>query len=629
MAKNPSSPLKYRQPDQQPQDGDNEQHYTRLLLCIILVLLFLTFHQNFDVLQFLGLVAAILSINLFEPVFKRIDRFDKYLVGIGRNIWTFVEQHLAPRIRIFLQRIKPYRHHLITGLLAIVILVLLFHTIVSDALGTTQDFLCLRTSLSIPSALCNPGLHVTTLSDNERIGLIGLANASDAPFDTSHENTDEVTVDRLILSEDKNACVASQPHITLAIVTFLSRTVDDPAGSVTVGLNDLQGAYLAQHDYNRSSPPVRLCLIIANIGTLLTPGQGLGGYSSSAQDQVIRQLVQYSRYDATFRGIVGFPYSIQLQDAMSRFVSWQKAAIPIVSPSATSNDFSFTPQYPNFHRVSSPDERQGEAMAKYVCVQLVKTDQPVAIGIFSDSTDSYSSSLSASFQGNVQACLHNGNIDSESYRRNEASSIQNAVTRAVTQKHDQYIFFPGYISDLDTLEAQVQSLLLGSTFHVTILGGDGLYDINSSTHNTFATIYTTVYGSPLDMRDAASKAFFDEYKQNFSLSYLSSAIYNAYLPYNLLPQDVIRAYEATEAFTATLQQMGNDGATTSQEDFDRILSHAKFNGFGSSIAFQGNETNDPIPVRVYIMCIDSTHTIHWSATYDYDSSIKSVQGACG
>src|SRR5437660_4914279 len=187
MAKNPSSPLKYRQPDHQPQDDDNEQHYARLLLCVILILLFLTFHQNFDVLQFLGLVAAILSINLFEPVFKRIDRFDEYIVQIGKRARKFIGNHLASRIRAFLQKVKPYSHHLITTLLVIVILFLLFHTTISNAYSSTQDFLCMRTSLSIPSALCNSGLHVTTLPDGERIGLIGIDNASDAPFDTSTE----------------------------------------------------------------------------------------------------------------------------------------------------------------------------------------------------------------------------------------------------------------------------------------------------------------------------------------------------------------------------------------------------------------------------------------------------------
>lgn len=627
MAKNPPGLPRPRQSNPQPQNNRKKRHYARMLLLMILGLLLFFFvsHEHPDEWQFLGLLIAIIGIEFFDPVFGKIDRFDSYLVRTGERSRQFIGVHLASRTRSFLQKVKPYRHHLVTGLLVIVILFLLFHTTISNAYSTAQDFFCLRTSISIPDAFCNSGLGVITLSDGERIGLIGIDNATDAPFDTSNENSDEVTVDRLILAEDKSACAASQPHITLAVVTFLSRTVDDPTGSVTVGLNNLQGAYLAQHDYNAGHPPVRLCLVIANIGTLLTPKQSSGSYFSSAQDQVIQQLVQYSRYDTTFRGIVGFPYSIQLQDAFSQLSIWQKATIAIVSPSATSNDFSFTPQYPNFHRVSSPDARQGEAMANYVCGQLVKTDQPVSIAIFSDITDSYSSSLSSSFHNSILRCLHNGNIHIELYRRSDAASIPNAIAHAILQEHDQYLFFPGYISDLDILEAQVQSLLLGSSFHVTILGGDGLYDINKP-HSTFATIYTTVYGSPLDMRDPQSKAFFEEYKRNFPLPYLSFAISNARLPYDLLPEDVNRAYEATEAFTATLQQLGKDGATVSQTDFDRYLSRVGFNSFGSSITFQGSGINDPNPVPVYIMCIDSTHTIHWSATYD--NSIKPVQGSC-
>jgi ABC-type branched-subunit amino acid transport system substrate-binding protein len=603
----------------------------RFLLCLILIIAFVVFIRNSDGLQILGLIATLLSINLFEPIITSVDRFDKHI------------SHLEKRLRIAVNHVhirhfpvmRRYLQHLISATLVIVILLLLFHTAISDAYSSTQDFFCLKTaSFPIPSTLCNTGLGVTTLSDGERIGLIGINNKSDAPFDPSRNNGEEAQVEQLIFAEDASACAPTQPHITLAVVTMFSRTIEDPGGSASTGLDDLQGAYLAQHDYNASHPAIHLCLVIANLGTLTTSSQDNSNAQPFALTQDIKQLVQYARYDSTFRGIVGFPYSIQVQDTLSILLSsWQETTIPIVSPSSTSNDLSTT-AYPNFHRVSSPDLLQGTGMAQYVCSFLASKQQAassVRVAIFSDSADSYIPSLSASFQGTLQSCLGNREHfppDLESYQVGNAALIQKGVTDAI-EKGDQYIFFAGYISDLDTVEAQVQRLQAGSSSRVTILGGDGLYDISDPSHNTFAPLYTTVYASPLDMQDAQSRVVFNEYKQHFTLPYLYSAI-QAYHSYYLLPQDVIRGYEATEAFTQTLQTFTQRSQNTDlpqQADFDRTLAHISFTSFAIPITFQGQQTSDPLAVPVNIMCINSVHSLYWVATYYMNGQITRQQSS--
>ncbi len=238
-------------------------------------------------------------------------------------------------------------------------------------------------------------------------------------------------------------------------------------------------------------------------------------------------------------------------------------------------------------------------MAQYVCSSLVSSASSVGVAIFGDSTDIYSPSLSASFQGELQKCLGSrGSYDPEPYQRGNTRLIQQGVTDAIQKKHDQFMFFAGYISDLDTLEAQVQSLQIGSSSRVTILGGDGLYDITDPSHNFFAPIYMTIYASPLNMQDAQSKALFNEYEKQFPLPYLYSAI-QSYGPYYLLPQDVIRTYEATEAFIQTLQTFVRDNQNTSlpsQDKFDQTLSNISFPAFTNLITFQGDVTNDPLPL---------------------------------
>src|SRR5262249_45972783 len=155
---------------------------------------------------------------------------------------------------------------------------------------------------------------------------------------------------------------------------------------------------------------------------------------------------QYNRHDPTFRGITGFPYSSQALEAIGEFTGrwWGKLAVPIVSPSATSNQLS---NIPNFYRVSSSDSRQAWVMANFICNTLKPTqsDKDAAIDIFTNS-DPYSSSLSSEFDSSLPPdCF--GKIRHDLYQNGNAASIQQAAQNAM-QSGCRYIFFPGYEGDL-------------------------------------------------------------------------------------------------------------------------------------------------------------------------------------
>jgi hypothetical protein len=473
---------------------------------------------------------------------------------------------------------------------------------------------------------------VTTLPNEVRYGLI--TSADQGPFDTSPLNGQERQVESLIFNEDKQAC--SGPHVTVADVTLLSRTIEDPSDSASKGLDDLHGAYLAQHDYNatRSSydpaqhngqPFVSLCLVVANLGTLVMADQKSAG-NLYTLPPLVKQLVQFSRYDNTFRGIVGFPYSTQALEGIKAFQQWGHQNIPIVSPSATSYMLS---NVPNFYRVSPPDGSQGQAMAYYTCNVLTKPLKNATIDIFTNS-DPYSSSLSSNFSDAIARCFDQDHIHYENYQNGNASSIQSAVKNALAQKY-MYIFFPGYESDLDTLQAEIQSSSQGAGAHVTILGGDGLEDVVNPNHDTFVSVYSTVYASPLRESESLSRGLVQEYQQqHFPMPYLSNAVPG----YTLLPQGVIRSYNAMKMFTSVLNDLAQQGRNPSQDNITSDIASISFDGIGGHFSFQGNAINsnyisDPQgkSLPVYVMCTTRDHTIHLAATY-YGNNLTQVQGPC-
>jgi hypothetical protein len=633
-------------PPSQPQQGPPTpgRGITRFFLCLLLLALFLLFFRNSDAFQIFGVFATILGINLFEPVFSFIDRLDPVIWWLLFRIEAFLRALFTFHLSGAGRRIRGNTHVIISIICVLIITYLLSHTLVSDGVVAAKDYACLNTGLPVPSTLCNSGVGVTTLPNDVRYGLI--TSVDQGPFDTSPLNGQERQVESLIFNEDKQAC--SGPHVTVADVTLLSRTIEDPSDSASKGLDDLHGVYLAQHDYNatRSSydpaqhngqPFVSLCLVIANLGTLVTADQKSAG-NLYTMPMLVKQIVQFSRYDHTFRGVVGFPYSTHAAEGTKAFQQWGRQNIPIVSPSATSYMLS---NVPNFYRVSPPDGSQGQAMAYYTCNVLAKqvvnglapfhTPAPfhATIDIFSNS-DTYSSSLSSNFSDAIASCFDQDHIHYENYQNGKASSIQAAVKNAVAQKYT-YIFFPGYESDLDTLQAQIQSSAQETGTHVTILGGDGLEDVVNPNHDTFVPVYSTVYASPLRESVPLNRDFVQEYQQqHFSMPYLSNAVPG----YTLLPQGVIRSYNAMKMFTSTLSDLAQQGRDPSQDNITSDIASISFDGIGGHFSFQGNAINsnyisDPQGknLPVYVMCTTRDHTIHLAAT-SYGNTLTQVQGPC-
>lgn len=485
--------------------------------------------------------------------------------------------------------------------------------------GNVNDFFCLKTSL--PWFTCSSGYGVSTLPDGVHIGLIG--DNSYGPFDQSILNQDEMKVEKLIFGENWQACIGQ--HITLVAITMLSRTVEDPLSGATLGLQNLQGDYLWQHHYNAMHLPIRLCLAIANLGTPDTANENSslvkGCPDCYSMPQVIYQIAQLAHSDPNVRGIVGFPYSQQVVEALDTLKSYPSLAnLSIISPSASSDNLSNTN---NFYRIDAPDQSQGGAMAKFFCSFLVRR-QPVvsaSIAILTDSSDAYSGDLPLDLKNSI-SCLDPEKIPPLiNYTNGDSQSIQTAVDIALKQDHAKYLFFPGYDEDLDTVESEIRSVLRSSFNTVTILGGDGLNNVDATTHYAYNLVYAATFAQALPLSDPIVQ---DIKSDGFSKPYYAGSSSKELW----IPKDMLLAIDAVRAFTQTLQTPLH--ANFTQEDFNAALKSVHFIGESGEIQLQGNRINsrhlsDRDHEIVYITCYDHNHTLNRMDSYTAIIDTGSVQ----
>ena len=122
----------------------------------------------------------------------------------------------------------------------------------------------------------------------------------------------------LIYQEDLDVVNSGSPYVTIVVGTMLS------GSNITVGRDDLQGAYVAQKEFNDGSKlhgGVQVRLLIANAGS-----------KTDYVSNVTQQIAQLAQADKTFAGVMGWPFS-----------SYTVSAINTTVLSAHSSSFSKQP----------------------------------------------------------------------------------------------------------------------------------------------------------------------------------------------------------------------------------------------------------------------------------------------
>ncbi|GAC1567521.1 MAG: hypothetical protein NVS3B14_13830 [Ktedonobacteraceae bacterium] len=455
------------------------------------------------------------------------------------------------------------------------------------------------------------GIGVTKASNGEHIGISNGAFAFDTNRISASDmnqaaqafnagNTSEAeslwnaaaqsdtsNAEALIYLEDQRVLDSGDPYIDIVVATMLT---GDQA-TYTVGRDDLQGAYVAQKQYNDGDllpNGVKVRLLIANSGSMTT-----------FATPVAQQVVQLAKADTHFVGVMGWPFSSRVVQVLSIL---SNAHIPIVSQTASSD--KLTGASPYFFRVAPPNTSQGVIGAHYAVTKLHAT----RVALFVDNSDSYSQTLAADFK--KQFTQDGGSIvATEAYKVNNPGNFVHLLNDAESHNPD-LIYFSGYAADASVLLTDLPTS--GAFANLQVMGGDALYELGgyqSSSHaagvrmrfTTFA--YPDEWGALCAARQSFAcniPAFFSDYSSDFNPNNAHPG--NPY-GYTRADGDVILSYDATMTMLTAAQTMLT-GSKTSLTPADllsglRQIHGAKaIQGVSGQISFdsQGNPTNKALVI---------------------------------
>ena len=445
------------------------------------------------------------------------------------------------------------------------------------------------------------GIGVTTVGSD----TIGISDGTH-PFDTSGQdsssktqaaaliNSNRVQAESLLrqaISIEPNDAEAQiylanlrvldsgKPYITVVVATMLSQD------NIGVGRDDLQGAYIAQMEYN-AAQSYKL-----NGGTQVRLLIASSGSQAVYAKLVAEQIVQLARSDKTFVGVMGWPFSTRTENATSVL---QAASIPMVSQ--TSSDDSLTGSSQYFFRVAPANKQEAIVGANYA----TNTLHAKTAVLFADFSDSYSQSLAADFQ---QQFKTNGGriLKTEQYTVGSPSNLPNLLSDALSQNPD-IIYYSGYAADINTLLENYPS-----SANVPILGGDALYELGGYgqsakvgfTHLKFTSFF---YPDVWAILGQKSPQPFSDYANVYGAGGQTG------YGYTRIDSDAALSYDATSAIlNAYNKATSSTGGTITPDQLRTGLTKVSFQGISGYIAFDNN--GDPVNKVVYLLNVSQQGTI--------------------
>ncbi len=380
-----------------------------------------------------------------------------------------------------------------------------------------------------------------------------------------------------IYLEDQRVLSSGKSYITLVVATMLS------SDNIGVGRDDLQGAYVAQKEYNDAAK--------LNGGTQIRLLVASSGSKAADATLVAQQIAQLAKSDKTFVGVMGWPFSSRTEAALQTL---SKAHIPMVSQSSSDDSLTGASNY--FFRVAPSNKTQGIAGAEYATTVL----KAKSIALFFDPSDPYSQSLANDFTQHLPAGTKV--IVTEQYKVGSPSSISAPLQDALSKNPD-LIYFSGYAADVSGL---VTNLPAGS--NLPVLGGDALYELggyqtgssSGFTHLKFtAFFYPDVWGI-LGLNNSAQKPkFFTEYPAAFSANGSKTGY-----GYNRADSDTTLSYDGIVALlTAYNIASPSSGGQITPSQLQQALTKTAFQGASGYVQFDSN--GDPVNKSIVVLRVDT------------------------
>ncbi len=394
----------------------------------------------------------------------------------------------------------------------------------------------------------------------------------------------------LIYLEDQRVVSSGSPYVTLVVGTM------DTGTYISLGRDDLQGAYVAQKEYNDQQKlpgKYQVRLLIASTGN-----------DKEYANIVAQQIVEAAKNDPTIVGVMGWPYSSRTLNVVKTLTN---AHLPIVSQMASS--ILLTGISPYFFRIVPPDSTQAKTGAIFTENVL----HAKAAALFVDPSDAYSVSIGNAF---AQKFTSDGNtlVATEHYTVGKPSTVTAALKDALLHGPD-VIYFAGLADDANALLASLPTQ--GRYAQIKVVGGDGLYSTGSYSKEAVvqqnfhrlcfsAFAYADTWGYLADVKQQPSffsdyPAFFDPYQQHTGGTY----------GYDRAESDVILSYDATDvlltAYNNVLTAKQGFTAATSvtpvelRDALASITGAKGIQGATGQIAF--GPDNDPVGKVVVMLAI--------------------------
>jgi ABC-type branched-subunit amino acid transport system substrate-binding protein len=322
-----------------------------------------------------------------------------------------------------------------------------------------------------------------------------------------------------IYLENQRVLLSGLPYVTLVAGTDLG----DASGA-----NDLQGIYVAQHEFNTANHGFQLRILIANSGA-----------DTDNAITIAKQIVNVARQDKTVVGAISWLTSTENLNALPILSS---AHIPMISPTASSDQL--TNSSPYFLRVAPPNAFEGKESALFA----EQTLHAHKVVIFVDNNDSYSQSVAQDFEDQFK---QDGNPapQVENFVTDHTSKIGTLIQDALATHPDLLYFTSRDIDDMANFQDALPKPTSSSFANIPVLAGDAGYVAHTNGYNrwyfasfAFANAVTNVSG--------ISQPFYQDYSTDFDQDHVKPAGYYGYTR----PDDVsMLAYDATSVFLSGIQ----------------------------------------------------------------------------
>lgn len=385
----------------------------------------------------------------------------------------------------------------------------------------------------------------------------------------------------LIYAENQHIRSAGIPYFSLVVVTtFVNSDCGDNHANGT-SRDILQGAYVAQQEYNRQNPSRQVMLLIANVPD---PANDAG--------KVAQMIVQVAQHDKTIVGVVGWPY----EGSERAITTLSRAGIPVVSPTVFDDGLRGTP---GFFSVAPSIADEGRTAALYAQEVL---GARTAIVVY-DGSDSYGKDIVTSFTDSFK-----GNIfDPLSYTPGGFDTLFNYLDSAMESRPPDLLFFAGYPADASQILQHVRK----NWGDIPVIAGDTLYQkihcpASVCSPGNFKKLYFIAPAFPDEAGwvKSSQPPFFSEYASIFDPDHIH--IGNPY-GYGRADSDVMLAYDATSVFLQVSYQpgfnvRGNLTPQAMQQALKTINASHPLMGLSGHIAFGSD--GSPQGKAVLVLYID-------------------------